>query len=264
MSNISEKLISLILKAGDMMVDADLKISDGAITEKFGDIANLVTEYDVAIQKYLIDEIKAFIPNACFIAEEKENDPTVLESEYCFIIDPIDGTTNFIHSYRHSCISLALFSRGQAVFAAIYDPYLKEMFSAEAGKGAYLNGKRMSVSQRDGAHSVVAYGTSPYCKAALGEKTFALCEKLFMSCIDVRRCGSAALDLAYLAAGRNDMFFELMLSPWDIAAGYLLIKEAGGIITDNNGNEIDFSKPCPVIAANKVAYQFLLDTVKNI
>lgn len=264
MEKIENILIPIMLKAGEIMTCAENIDNSETVQEKSGDAANLVTLYDVAVQNFLINEIRAAIPNAEFVAEEKENDGKALLGEYCFIIDPIDGTANFVHEYHHSCISLALFSRGEAVFAAVYDPYLKEMFSAKRGEGAYLNGKRISVSERDIEHSIVAFGTTPYYKKTLGESTFKLCYKLFGMCSDVRRCGSAALDLAYLAAGRNDMFFELMLSPWDIAAGYLLIKESGGIISDTDGNEIDFSHPCPVIAASKVAYQTLLNTVKSI
>lgn len=264
MKNLEEILVPIVLKAGDMMTFAHDVESEGALKIKGGDVANMVTEYDVAIQNFLISSIKEQIPEACFIAEEKENDKEVLKNEYCFIIDPIDGTMNFIHEYGHSCISLAMFSRGEAVFSAIYDPYRKEMFSATKGKGAFLNGKKITVSNRDVPHSIIAYGTMPYSKDTLGEATFKLCYKLFMAGNDVRRCGSAALDLAYLAAGRNDMFFELMLFPWDIAAGYLLVKEAGGVITDKDGNDIDFSAPTPVIAANPVVYPFLLDSAKEI
>ena len=183
--------------------------------------------------------------------------------EHCFIIDPIDGTTNFIHDYRHSCISLAMFSKGEAVFGAVYDPYLKEFFRAEKGKGAYLNDIPMKVSSRKMSEAVVAYGTSPYYKSTLSEKTFELTKELFGKCADIRRCGSAALDLAYTAAGRNDLFFEFLLSPWDVAAGYLLITEAGGVISDMQGSKIDFSAPCPVIAANPSIYPELLEITKK-
>ena len=264
MEHINDLLISLMVKAGDIMLSAHHIESDGSIHEKSGDSANLVTVYDIAVQEFLLSEIKKNIPDACFIAEEKENDAEVLKAKYCFIIDPIDGTANFAHDYRHSCISLALFSYGEAVFCVIYDPYQKEIFSAEKGKGAYLNGNRITVSDRDVPHSIVAFGTSPYYKDKLADMTFGLCRALFMKCSDLRRSGSAALDLAYVAAGRNDMFFECVLSPWDIAAGSLLIREAGGIISDMEGNELAFDKPSPVIAASPRVYDALLETVKSL
>ncbi len=264
MEKINEKLLSLMVRAGEIMLSAHDMEADGSISEKSGDAANLVTIYDVAVQDFLLTEIKKNIANASFIAEEKENDASVLENEYCFIIDPIDGTSNFAHEYRHSCISLALFSYGEAVFSAVYDPYQKEMFHAEKGKGAYLNGKKIQVANRDIAHSIVAFGSSPYYKDSLGELSFRICHALFMKCSDVRRCGAAALDLAYLAAGRNDMFFECVLSPWDIAAGMLLIQEAGGKISDMEGNPLSFVKPSSVIAASPSVYDTLLQTVKTI
>ena len=263
MNNIEKIIIPLMRRAGKIMLEAENVEAHGSLSEK-GDAANLVTVYDVAVQNFLLDEIKKAIPEATFIAEEKENDPSVLEGKYCFIIDPIDGTANFAHGYRHSCISLALFSRGEAVFSAIYNPYGDELFSATKGSGAFVNGKKMSVSSRDFAHSVVAFGTAPYYKKDLGEKTFRLAYELYRQCSDVRRVGAAALDLAYLAAGRNDAFFECVLSPWDIAAGYLLIKEAGGIITDMEGNEISFAAPSSVIAATPQIYGKLLEVVKSI
>lgn len=263
MNNISEIIIPLMRRAGKIMLEAENVEAQDSLSEK-GDAANLVTVYDVAVQNFLLSEIKKAIPDATFIAEEKENDPDVLKGEYCFIIDPIDGTANFAHGYRHSCISLALFSRGEAVFSAIYNPYGDELFSATKGGGAFVNGKRMSVSDRDFAHSIVAFGTAPYYKKELGERTFRLAYELYSQCSDVRRVGAAALDLAYLAAGRNDAFFECMLSPWDIAAGYLLIKEAGGIITDMEGNEISFAAPSPVIAATPKIYGRFLEVVKSI
>ena len=252
-----ELLMALMRQAGAMMLRAHDVDTDSNVTVKPG-TANFVTVYDVMIQDFLLSSIKKAIPDAYFIAEEKDNDASVLQKDYCFIIDPIDGTTNFIHDCRHSCISLALFSHGEPVFGAIFHPYLDEMFHAERGKGAYLNGRPIRVSDRPMELGILAYGTAPYYKEQLADKTFALCRELFLVCTDVHRFGSAALDLAGVAAGRNDLFFEFRLSPWDIAAGYLLITEAGGIITDMQGNPIDFSAPCPVIAANPIIYPELL------
>ena len=255
-----DQLLEIMREAGRVMLSAHG--IEGDVSVKAGS-ANFVTVYDVRIQNFIIDEIRRVIPGAVFIAEEKDNDPDVLKEEFCFIIDPIDGTTNFIRDYRHSCISLAMVSRGETVFGAVYDPYLDEMFSAEKGKGAFLNGKSIYVSDREPDMAIVAYGTSPYYKDSLAGKTFAICRDLFMNSADVRRCGSAALDLAYTAAGRNDAFFECMLSPWDIAAGALLITEAGGIISDMNGDPVTLTKPVPVIASNKKCREWLRVTVKK-
>ena len=262
--NYSDILLPLIRQAGEIMLSAHDIEADGNVSDKMGDAANMVTVFDVAVQNFLINEITKAIPDAYFIAEEKENDPSVLQREHCFVIDPIDGTANFIHNYRHSCISLAMFSKGETVFAAVYDPYQDEMFSATKGGGAFLNGKKMNVVNRDITRSIVAFGTSPYYKDTLGERTFKISQTLFYHCSDLRRCGAAALDLAYIAAGRNDIFFECLLSPWDIAAGYLLICEAGGIMTRLDGTPIDFSAPSPVLAATPAVYEDVLALVKDI
>lgn len=262
MQSIQEWITPLIQKAGKTMLEARNVESKDNITVKPGD-ANFVTVYDVAIQEFLIQEIKKQIPEACFIAEEQENDTSILSREYCFLIDPIDGTSNFICDYHHSAISVAMFSYGVPVFGAVYDPYLNELFLAERGKGAYLNGMPIHASKRPLELAMVAFGSAPYYKEQFGEKTFQLLKKLFLCCSDIRRCGSAALDLAYLAAGRNDIFFECCLSPWDIAAGSLLITEAGGVISDMNGNPIDFSKPTPVIAANAEIYPAVLEKIRE-
>ena len=263
MQSIREWITPLIRQAGKMMLDARNVESSENITVKPGD-ANFVTVYDVAIQEFLIKEIQKQIPEADFIAEEQKNDSSILSHQYCFLIDPIDGTTNFISDYHHSAISVAMFSYGTPVFGAVYDPYQNELFLAEQGKGAYLNGTPIHTSKRPLELALVAFGTAPYYKKQCGEKTFQLLKELFLCCSDVRRCGSAALDLAYLAAGRNDIFFECILSPWDIAAGALLITEAGGVISDMNGNPIDYANPTPVIAANAQIYPTLLQKVQKI
>ena len=252
-----EKIITDVMRsAGKIVLSAHL--DEDSVREKTGS-ANFVTEYDVAVQNFMMSEIKRNIPKAVFIAEEKENDPTVLSGEYCFVIDPIDGTKNFINDYRHSCVSLAMISKGETVFGAIYDPYLDEMFTAEKGMGARLNGKPMHVSERPIETAIVAFGTSPYYKDTLADKTFDFTKEIFLTASDIRRTGAAALDLAYLAAGRNDIFFEFVLSPWDFAAGALLVTEAGGIVTDIKGNKTELSAPSSIFAANSKIHPQLIE-----
>ena len=256
-----ESLFPLIRRAGEMMLAAHMD-SENSVTAKSGS-ANFVTVHDVKIQNYLLGAIRELLPDASFIAEEKDNDPAVLDREFCFIIDPIDGTTGFIHDNRHSCVSVGVFSHGEAVFGAVYDPYQDEMFHAVRGGGAYLNGRPMHVSSFPFDTALVCYGTAPYYKDTLADKTFALCRELFDACADVRRCGSSALDLSYIAAGRYDAFFELVLSPWDYAAGALLITEAGGVISQANGDPLVFTRPCSVIAGSKICYSPLLERTKK-
>ena len=261
-NEIYRQLLALLRNAGEMILQAHDTDDERNVTAKPGD-ANFVTVYDVKVQEHLISEIKKMMPQAVFIAEEQENDADLLQNDACFVIDPIDGTTNFMRNYHHSCISLALISHGEPIFGAVYNPYLKELFYAEKGNGAYLNGARIHVANRPMKMAIAAYGTAPYYKKNLGERTFALCYQLYQACADVRRCGAAALDLAYLAAGRNDIFFECLLSPWDYAAGYLLIREAGGVITSMDGAEPDFTKPISIMAASPNLYPQLLSLLAD-
>lgn len=249
-----EKLITLIKEAGKIMLGAS---SEKEVVSKEGN-ANYVTKYDVCVQKFLIEGITQIYPNSVFMAEEKENDAGVLNEKCCFIIDPIDGTTNFIHDYRHSSISVAMLSHGKTVFGAVYDPYLDELFFAEAGGGAYLNGCPISVSKNPMELAVVEVGSCPYYKDKYADKTFSLMRDLFLVTSDFRRSGSAALDLAYLACGRCDIFFEFLLSPWDFAAGQLIVTEAGGVITTQNGSATTLSEKCPIFASNGILHRDLI------
>ena len=157
-------LTDLMRSAGKIMTAAHMAGETGEeVTAKPG-TANFVTIYDVAVQEFILGEISQNFPDAVFMAEEKENDSSVLMGEHCFIIDPIDGTTNFIHDYRHSCISLAMFSKGEAVFGAVYDPYLKEFFRAEKGNGAYLQ----QASQCPRTHH--SRGSSDVCRSGIFQK----------------------------------------------------------------------------------------------
>jgi myo-inositol-1(or 4)-monophosphatase len=262
MTKLLDELIKLVKKAGSQMLDVCGVNTDSDITEKSG-TANFVTVYDVKIQTFLIEGIKALCPDAYFISEEKENDPLVLQKEFCFVIDPIDGTTNFIRDLHLSSVSVAMLSKGEATLGIVYHPYSNEIFYAEKGLGAFCNGKPIRVSDRAPSEALVAFGTSPYTKLSNFDITMPLATELLLSCADLRRLGSAALDLAYVAAGRFDMFFETVLSPWDYAAGQLLIKEAGGKISDMQGNTLTFDAPRSVIAANPQGYPFLLEKAKK-
>ena len=261
MQNNVERLSEIVRNAGKIILDVNGVDSGGGICEKSGD-ANYVTVFDVKVQNYLMNEIQAIFPDAVFMAEEKDNDPEVLQAECCFVIDPIDGTTNFIRNYKQSSISLAMISKGEVVCGIVYNPYLDELFSASANNGAFLNGKQIHVSSRALSEAVIGYGTSPYYKEELSQSTFDNAYAVFMKCADLRRTGSAAIDLANVAAGRIEGFFEMRLSPWDIAAGYLLIKEAGGVMTDLEGEKIEFSSPSSVVAGSKAIHNDILGLIR--
>ena len=208
-------------KAAELVLQAH-----GILAESKTGKRDVVTEYDRRVQAFLIQQLREAVPDAGFFCEEmEEQDP--LDAERLFIIDPIDGTMNFVHGFHHSCLSVAYIERGTVRVSAIYNPYVDEMFSAIRGNGAFLNGRRISVTDRGLGESVVCFGSAPY-NPELADRTFALARKAFDLGLDVRREGAAALDLCTVAAGRAGLYFELKLSFWDYAAGVLIVEEAGG------------------------------------
>ena len=262
MTTKEKKLARILRRAGKMIRRADL--SGGGVFRKGEDPANLVTVYDKAVQDYLEGAILRLYPEAVFMAEEQENDPAVLAADCCFAIDPIDGTANFVHGLARSVISVAMLSRGVTAMGAVYDPYTDDLYFATLGGGAFLNGRPIHVADRAPKEGMTAFGTTPYEKEANSAVTFALAEALFRKTRDVRRFGAAALELAYVAAGRCDMFFEMKLSPWDIAAGLLLVSEAGGRVSDINGAPPKLGDRVSVLAASPACYDFLLSEARAV
>ena len=243
------KITEIVKEAGKIVLSAHNQ--ENTITAKEGK-KNFVTKYDVAVQEFLFKELGKAFPDAQFIGEEGENDFST--DGLRFIIDPIDGTTNFMQDYRCSCISVALCNNNDVIAGVVYNPYTNEIFSAEKGKGAYLNDDRISVSERPLSDGLALFGTSPYHPENTDE-TFALLRKVFDLSRDIRRSGSAAYDICTVACGRCEVFFEKGLQPWDIAAGTLILKEAGGIALNYDGTEISFSTPNDVVFANPKAYK---------
>ena len=193
---------------------------------------DLVTEADVASEKLIIERIKSHYPRHAILAEEAGRVESIGgSSEWKWIIDPLDGTTNYAHGYPCFCVSIALAREDVIEVATIYDPTRDEMFAAERGQGATLNGRRMRVSNVDDLNAAMLCTGFPYNvrERPNFEREFA---NFTMAAQAVRRDGSAAIDLAYVACGRFDGFWEDGLNPWDVAAGVLLIKEAGGLVTD--------------------------------
>ncbi len=242
-------ILDIIKEAGAIMRSA--KMDDGLIRSKAGTF-NFVTEYDSKIQRFLEDELSALYPDAVFFAEEDGEDKSGLGDGYTFIIDPIDGTSNFIHGYSDRAVSVGLLYRKKPYFGAVYLPYTDELFYAEKDCGAYRNTERIRVSEKDLGSSLTAFGTCPYDRDKLGQKVMDLAYELFMHSTDLRRCGSAASDLCAVACGRLGCFCELVLSPWDYAAGSLIVKEAGGSVTRLDGSPISYSERCPILASNAV------------
>ncbi len=242
-----EQICDLVRECGQFIKDADR--SQMRIDSK-GGRANFVTEYDRKAQERLQAGLLELMPDAHFIGEEGTTQAFSPSGKF-FIVDPIDGTTNFIKDYRASCISVGLVVDGTAELGVIYNPYLDEMFSAMRGCGAFCNGSRLHVSSEPLENALVIFGTSPY-REDLTDRSFNLACAYFKKAVDVRRSGSAALDMCSIAAGRAELFFELSLSPWDYAAGALIVKEAGGLVSDIDGRELAYDRQCSVVARNAV------------
>jgi myo-inositol-1(or 4)-monophosphatase len=231
-----------------------LKINIGKIKQidhKQGEERNLVTEIDTKAEQLIIEKIRKRYPSHDFLGEESGSHKTV--SDYKWIIDPLDGTTNFTHGLPIFCTSIALEYKGEVLLGAIYDPNSDELFTAEKGKGAYLNNRRIRVSQaRRLMESLIVTGF-PY---DIKENPYNAVEHFshfLMECQAVRRLGSAALDLSYVACGRFDGFWEVTLNPWDMAAGVLFVQEAGGKFTNFKGFPSDIYTP-NVLTSNGIIH----------
>ena len=240
--DVLEQICAAERKAARLMLEAK-----GIIAECKSSARNVVTEYDRRVQELLISELGAALPEAHFICEEKENTES-LSAGQCFIIDPIDGTMNFVHGFNCNCISVAYAECGEIVVAAVYDPYQDEMFTAIQGKGAAMNGKPIHVDDCGLANSVVCVGTAPY-RPEISDVSFALIKTAFDNSLDIRRRGAAALDLCSVAAGHAGLYFEMEVALWDYAAGLLIVTEAGGICSTLEWTDLPLDLSHPTIAA---------------
>lgn len=192
---------------------------------------DFVTDVDQAAEQAIIEVLKTAYPDHAILAEESGASANLHdENENVWIIDPLDGTTNFIHGFPQYCVSIALQQRGQITQAVVYDPTRNDLFTATKGAGAYLNEKRMRVTKRDKIADALIGTGFPFRATDDIDQYLKMFKIMSQSCAGLRRPGSAALDLAYVAAGRLDGFFEKGLKPWDLAAGSLLITESGGIV----------------------------------
>ena len=227
------------------------------LSERKSGARDVVTEYDRRVQELLVERFSSAVEGARFFCEENDRQDD-LNAEHVFIIDPIDGTMNFVRQLNHSCISVAYMSRGELRAAAVYNPYVDEMFSAIKGEGAWLNGEAIHASGDALSDSVVCCGTAPY-RADLCDKSFALIKECFLRSLDIRRQGSAALDLCSAASGRAGLYFELSTSLWDFAAGLLIVQEAGGVCLDCEGGAmpLDGSKSSVCAGSKKAVEEFL-------
>lgn len=220
---------------------------------------DLVTETDVAVEAFLKERLGELLPQAEFLAEEScvaGQEPSPL----CWIIDPVDGTTNFAHRFGDTATSVALWENGTAVLGAISAPIRGERYAAERGKGAWLNGRRIHVSGIDRCEQALVATGFPYSVRENMDIVLRDVRTLLDATVGVRRCGAAALDLCFVACGSFDAYFEGWIRPWDVAAGWLLVEEAGGRVTGRNGESYVFDTP--ILASNGLIHEEMMRILK--
>ena len=221
---------------------------------------DLVTQIDTEAEHLIVDHIKEYYPDHSILGEE--GGASKRSSEYRWIIDPLDGTVNFTHGLPIFCVSIALEHRGEMIAGVIYDPNADELFTAERGKGAYLNDERIRVSDSDTLIESLLITGFPYNIHDNPASTIERFVDVLKTAQAVRRLGSAAIDLCYIAAGRGDGFWEAFIKPWDVAAGMLLVEEAGGKVTDFRGGKVDVDNP-QILATNGKIHDEMLAVLKK-
>lgn len=221
---------------------------------------DLVTEVDHASEKYLISEINRLFPGHSFLAEE--SGASELQNEHLWIIDPLDGTVNYAHGVPFFCVSIAYSYQNQVLLGAVFDPMRDEMFSAERGKGAWVNGRPLKPTSVAVLQKSLLVTGFPYDLLNTERNNFNYFAKLGLQSQGVRRLGSAALDLCYIAAGRLDGYWEFALKAWDIAAGGLIAEQAGAIVTNSIGEPDYLKAPHSVVAANPALYPSLIEQLQ--
>lgn len=252
-------------KAGAMINRASLDLDLVQVSSKGP--GDFVTEVDRAVEHAIIETLKMAYPAHAIVAEESGHTPASdgrmpQEAEFVWIIDPIDGTTNFIHGVPQYCVSIALMHKGVVTQACVYDPSHNELFTASRGRGAFLNDRRIRVSRRTKLHDSLFVCGFPHQNEAGMRSVFKTFMDLTLRSKGVRRTGSSVLNLAYVAAGRYDGFFGIGLKPWDIAAGSLLVLEAGGLIGDFGG-EAGYMENGQVVAATPKIFSQLLPLLEK-
>lgn len=232
-----------------------------AVSSKEEGRQNLVTEYDKASEKLILEKLRKAVPSSSFLAEESGASQGK-EEEVLWIVDPLDGTVNFAHNLPFFSVSIGAMVKGQVVAGVVYQPILRELFVAEKGKGATLNGKRLQVTTTKSRDNAVIATGFPYNAEEDPLGCIEALSRVLHKGFHIRRVGSAALDLSYVAAGRLDAYWEVSLQPWDMAAGMLIVQEAGGKVTDYYGKPIDVRKSSSLLATNGHIHQTIHELIK--
>jgi myo-inositol-1(or 4)-monophosphatase len=247
-------------KAGAIINRASLDLDQLRVTSKGH--ADFVTEVDRAAEQVIIETLSQAYPDHAFLGEETGASRPPNAADYTWIIDPLDGTTNFIHGFPQYAVSIGCQHGGQITQAVIYDPSRNDLFTATRGRGAFLNDRRLRVSKRTRLKESLIGTGFPFRDFEKLERYLHLFRRLTAATAGLRRPGAAALDLAYVAAGRFDGFFEYGLKPWDVAAGSLLVIEAGGLITDDAGGA-DYLASGNVVCGTPKIFPQLLSIIQG-
>ncbi|MEO3692473.1 inositol monophosphatase family protein [Roseateles paludis] len=250
--------VSAARAAGSIINRASLDVEALRVSSKGTN--DFVTEVDTAAEGAIIETLLKAYPNHGILAEESGRNHGAKDSEYVWIIDPLDGTTNFIHGLPIYCVSIALSYRGVVQQAVVYDPSRNDLFYATKGRGAFLNDRRLRVSKRTRMSDALIGTGFPFRRGDNAKRYVKMFEEVMVQCAGLRRPGAAALDLCYVAAGYYDAFFETGLAPWDVAAGSLIVTEAGGLIGNFTG-EADYLHQREVVAGNPKIYAQLVQTL---
>ena len=265
-------IAQLVYDARKIALDKTLK----ADVQLKGD-ADFVTAVDTGISAFIKNGLKEIAPDAAFVTEEESEHISVGKR---FVLDPIDGTTNLTRGYNVSSISLGYYADGEVQFGVVYDPYTGEMFFAVKGKGAHFYNARfgvsrllkigvenydkdtLAVSDLSRGQAIVEFGAGSTNKA-VSEESFAIAKEVFENCMDLRRICSSALAVCYIAAGRIDGYFERKIKVWDYCAASLILEEAGGKISQWNGERLPFAEPSSIVAGNVDTYAYLLEILRK-
>ena len=243
-------------KAGSLITRASFDIDKLNVRSKRQN--DFVSEVDHAAEEAIISILKEAYPSHGFLAEESGSKDA--KAEYVWVIDPLDGTTNFLHGFPQFCVSICLTHKGALQHAVVYDPNRNELFTASKGAGAFLNDRRIRVSKTDKMQDALLGTGFPFKEMGNLDEYLRGMKNLMQVCSGIRRPGAAALDLAWVAAGRTDGFWEIGLSPWDMAAGALLVREAGGLVGDFAGEE-NFMEAGRIVASNGKLFSALLKAI---
>ena len=243
-------------RAGSVINRAAL---DGGIKVRSKQLNDFVTQIDEAAEQAIIEVVRKAYPEHGFHAEE--SGIAAPQAEYVWVIDPIDGTTNFIHGFPQYCVSIGVQHRGALAHAVVYDPVKNELFTASKGHGAFLNDRRVRVSKCPRLAMALVGTGFPFKELGRMDLYLKQLRSLMSHSSGVRRAGAAALDLAYVACGRLDAFWELGLKPWDMAAGSLLVQEAGGLVAGLSGEQ-DYLQSGDVVAATPKVFTGMLEALR--